>query len=300
MSAGFTLTDPPCGVDRGLWCAGTGDSPETGALWLLSWEREALALGVIAGFGSDFVYMWPVTLAEQFAFRPAVIAGPASFGTKLAVWPSREMPVGLHLLDRPLGRVWSAKTMALIEDAVEAGNPLPASLRYAPECVDSVDAEDADDAMIGLWNAICWNAWPPLTIGAMPLSTDALAANNLDAARVAQILGLQTREISGLFEQTQFPTAEQISALASAAGVEDPLDLLEPPSDADALEQAAPRWKRSVLRLADHLGLGEAETRDAIRAEFALAARSTAPDGLMQAAIDRLMSWAAPDDKAHQ
>ncbi|MDR3202672.1 MAG: hypothetical protein LBT54_06035 [Bifidobacteriaceae bacterium] len=286
----YSLFDPPDGVDVALWRGGVPGEAKTGDIWLMSWDGRALGLGVIAGFGSDFIHMWPVTLPGELAFRPAVVAPDSPFGVPLTVWPSRETPMGYHLLHRGFGHVLPANAMALIEDAVEDGAAILDPHRYAPDRIDTRECEAADGEMLNQWDAIFWNVWPPSAVGSMPFNIGLLRERGFAPGRIAAVLGVDTSMVLGLVEQTEYPSAEQVQAIAAAAGVAEPIDLLSPVSNEGVFAQLSPTLKDEVLRVGRHLNLHEAKARDAILSEFALAARAENQEGRARGAIGRLLA----------
>jgi hypothetical protein len=198
--------------------------------------------------------------------------------------------MGHHLLHRGFGRVLSAKSMALLEDAVEDGADIFEPYHYAPDWIDTPEYEALDDDMLNQWDAICWNVWPPPAVGSMPLNIDLLREHGYTADRIAAALGLETPAVAGLMEQTEYPTAEQAQVLTEAIGASEPIELLSPVTDEGVLAQLSPRMKDKVLLVGQRLHLHEAEARNAIRAEFTLAARADNRDGRMRGAIDRLLA----------
>ncbi len=125
------LNSPPAvGISADLWRRGAVADVVVGDLWLLSWNAEALALGVISGVGDGYVLVWPVTLPHEAASRPAVCVRNSPLGVSVFVWASRETGVGLHMLHRRYGKLLEETVMAEVAEAMEEGiqGPLP----YAP------------------------------------------------------------------------------------------------------------------------------------------------------------------------
>jgi hypothetical protein len=102
---------------------------------------------------------------------------------------------------------------------------------------------------------------------------------------------MEPQTLRGLWTGVVAVTGEQVQLLAEALQVE-PDDLLGPDPLQAALDRMAhPLFKQPILRAAHQSGLPEGQTRDAVRSEYALAARddsSTISDTRLLDAIKRV------------
>ena len=283
----YELETPPNGVSRERWHGETAGTPEVGDLWLISWNGEALALAVLASIRDTYTLCWPVTLSDVPVFAPALEIPSTLLDVPLLVWPTRETGMGLHMLHRRLGRLLTAKTMSLIDVAVETGDvdfPFP----LATYTVDGEEAERESDEMVDRWERICLNTWPEVVPGLSPFNADAFREVNLYAGDLAGILGITVPAAVSLVRGESVPTAAQLEMVAVAIR-RDPEALLDAGSDAAARLLVQPVFKDSLVALARIRELSEADARNLARGEFALAARSDGDNhARLQATIDRL------------
>lgn len=279
---------PPCGVDAGLWRQNAVADPAVGDLWLLSWNAEALALGVIAGIGDGYVLVWPVTLPSDAAFRPAVQVCESPLGIPVFMWASRETGVGLHMLHRRYGPLLAESAMAEVAEAMEDGidGPLP----YAPVAVHPGHESSDDDTMIDKWETICLNVWPRSNPDWAPLNRNVLRSRGVRPSYLAGILGIEASEAVALFNGERIPDDAQLAALESQLGAARS-ELLGPLVDESARELLTPALKEDVLKIAAHLGNDEETARDMARQEYAYAPRSTGTNrDRMREAIQRVLT----------
>lgn len=263
------VDDVPRGVDPSLWSGGRYSPPAIGDLWLLSWDLHSLALGVVSGVARTYVLLWPVSLPADVAFPPAVRVPDSPLGVPLAVWPTRETGVGMHLLDRRFGQLLSERVMARTLSAIEADETPP--LAWIQSGLTEPEREVASDLMIDLWEEICLHTWPVVVPGASPLSASVLGVAGVGIAELVEILQIDTPDAVALFRGEHVPTTSELRVLAEGIGCE-PNDLLEPEGEAQVL--ADPKFKSDLVEASRELGLSEAKVRDLVRSEFALAARS--------------------------
>ena len=283
----YELETPPDGVSNERWHGEAAVAPEVGDLWLISWNGEALALAVLASTRDTFTLCWPVTLSDAPVFAPALEVPSTLLDVPLLVWPTRETGIGLHMLHRRLGRLLTAKTMSLIDVAVETGGrdfPLP----LASYTVDGEEAERESDEMVDRWERICLNTWPEIVPGSSPFNADAFREAHLYAGDLAGILGITVPAAVSLVRGESVPSAAQLEMVAVAIG-RDAEALLDAGSDAGARLLVQPVFKESLVELARIREFSEADARNLARGEFALAARSDGDDrARLQATIDRL------------
>jgi transcriptional regulator with XRE-family HTH domain len=284
---------PPGGVDADLWRQGQVADAAIGDLWLLSWNVEALALGVIAGVGDDYVLVWPVTLPSDAAFRPAVQVGHSPLGIPVFMWASRETGVGLHMLHRRYGRLLPESVMAEVAEAMEEGadGPLP----YAPSATQLEQETSDDDAMVDQWENICLNVWPRSRPDWALLNRDVLRSLGVRPSDLGTALGIAASDAVALFNGEQSPDAAQLTALESHLGTPGSR-LLDPLVDESARELLSPAWKDDIVKVAARLGDDEDTARDILREEYSYAPRSTGSSSdRMREAIQRVLTRMSPD-----
>lgn len=274
----------PEGVEPGRWFDTEVAPISVGDLWLLSWDGIALGLALVSGVASNYALVWPVSFPADAAFPPAIDVPESPLGVPLAVWPTRETGVGLHLFDRRFGPLLSERTMALTLDAVEAGEEPP--LAWVATDLSMDQREQESDAMIDRWESICLHTWPSAELGLSPLSTEALEQVGIGIAELVDILNVSTPEAVALYRGEMAPSADQVNAVADRYGF-DANDLIEAGGDAQIL--IAPEYKAEMVETARLLGVGEGRARDLVRSEAALAARSDGdPASRVAAAIQRV------------
>jgi len=283
----YELETPPNGVSLERWHGETAATPEVGDLWLISWNGEALDLAVIASIRDTYALCWPVTLADAPVFAPVLEVPATPLQVPLNVWPTRETGTGLHMLHRRLGRLLTAKTMSLIDVAVETSEAhFP--LLLATPTVEGQEAEHESDKMVDRWERICLNTWPEVVPGLSPFNADAFRELNLHPGDLADILGIAVPAAVSLVRGESVPTSAQLETVAVAIR-RDPEALLDSGSDAAARLLIQPVFKDSLVALARIRELSEADARNLARGEFALAARSDGDNhARLQATINRL------------
>ncbi|MCX8565175.1 hypothetical protein OS122_30280 [Mycolicibacterium mucogenicum] len=279
---------PPGGIDADRWRQSEVADAAVGDLWLLSWNAEALALGVIAGVGDGYVLVWPVTLPADTAFRPAVRVHQSPLGIPVFMWASRETGVGLHMLHRRYGPLLRESVMAEVAEAMEEGvdGPLP----YAPTTLQLEHESSDDETMIDQWESICLNVWPRSHPGWAPLNRDVLRSLGVRPSDLAGSLGIGAAEAVALFNGERIPDDAQLAALESHLGTRQS-QLLDPLVDESARELLSPALKDDVLKIAARLGNNEELARDEARQEYAYAPRSTGSNrDRMREAIQRVLT----------
>ncbi|MDF2664333.1 MAG: hypothetical protein K0R81_183 [Microbacterium sp.] len=262
---------------------------QAGDLWSLSWDGKELGRGVVARVAPAFVIMWPVTTQTEDWYAPAVQIGQHE-DEQLAAWPTRETGIGLHLLDRYLGKGVNPRAIPLLEEALETGAqlPLPVVDEPAPD-----NAADVSASMIDRWAALCHHEWP--ADRDLRLRTDLMSKAGIAPSSLATDLDLSVPEAVAIWKREVALTQAQVATLSTSHGISP--DKIA--GDVGVLDiypgLIHPRIKGSVLEIAHRYGLDEGHARNRIRDEFALAARSdNGPEGRLQAAIQRLLSQAEP------
>jgi hypothetical protein len=154
-----------------------------------------------------------------------------------------------------------------------------------------VENQHDDKAMVELWGRLCFHTWP--TEPRRYLSQAKVQARGGSAGLAASVLGLKPPTLSPIWTGVQPVTDEQVHTLADALEVE-PKDLLEPDPLQEVLDRLAhPLFKERLLDAASRSGLTEGSARDAVRSEYALAARDdslTVADAKLLDAIKRVAS----------
>src|SRR4051794_28500833 len=87
----LSLTEAPTALPANgqrRWLTDDAPAPQVGDLWLLSWNRDALAMVVITKVIDNYVLACPVTLPTAPAFPPAVIRVDTPLRVPLTVWPN--------------------------------------------------------------------------------------------------------------------------------------------------------------------------------------------------------------------
>lgn len=276
----MSLTQPPSNVTPEAWLSHAGDGVSVGQLWLLSWNGEALALGVIAGVTDTFVLVWPATPPSEPSFPPALTAPSSPLGIEISVWPTRETGVGRHLLHRNFGALLLPAAVRAVEKALEGGGPLP--LDWATPNIGTTELESASDAMVDRWEAICLNVWPEPRVGFSPLDSGALRSLDIEVGDISRLLNVGTSDAVILYSGEAVPTDQQLRFIADWADV-DPSALLATGGDEATTALLSPSVKDDLLAIATTYGVSEAEARALVQREFALAARS---DGTVLARLD--------------
>jgi hypothetical protein len=263
------IVSAPIGIDSTAWSQRESSSPKVGELWLLAWNGEPLGLAIVSGVTPTFVLVWPATWPGESVFAPAISIDTSIGG--LFAWPTRETGVGKHLLHSRLDKPVSERTMALVLESLDNDSESP--LSYAPAGPDNQARLTQEDEMLDRWEQICLNVWPKPALGAEPLNPDALRAVSLRVSDVSRVLNIDSAESVALFRGESFPTAEQVSAISVATGLE-PGELLSSPFSEDVLFLLSPELKGSIEKIGEARDLDEDGARALIRSEYALAARS--------------------------
>lgn len=276
----------PAGVtNHDLWLHGLSDEPAVGDLWLLSWESEGLGLLVVTGIAETYVLGWPATLPLEPSYAPALrVESP--LGCEVAVWPTRETGVGLHLLHHSFGQVIEPPLIREIWDAVEDDQEPP--IPFAPAAPSLEEAVAQGEQMLVEWESICFNQWPEQVPGQTPLNQQVLRDLSIKPSHLAEALGIEAVEASALHKGTMIPRAEQLSYLADRMGIDADV-LVSLGLDEGTRLLSHPIWKSSVLETSRDRDVSESEARRKIQDQYALAARSNGkPEDRMLAAITRV------------
>ncbi|KRC39996.1 MULTISPECIES: hypothetical protein [Oerskovia] len=269
----LSLSSPPPGITEDVWATHEAAEPEAGDLWLLSWDGRALGLCVIYARLDDFVLVWPVSLPSDPVAPPAVTVTNTPLEVPLYPWPSRETGVSDMLLHRRLGRLIDTRTLEATAEAFDDGDPPPLPFAPVAATADRVAAEGYSLELIDIWASICLLEWP----GPAPdrrLDPDALRKAHVSPSALAEILNSDTPTAVQVFRGEASVTPSQFEAIESATGVS-PGQLVG--GNARKVQRLLidPSRKPRILELSEHLGIGEADARDLVASEYALAARST-------------------------
>lgn len=266
------LDSPPPGVSADLWSGGAPvGAPQVGELWVLSWDGAALALGLVARTAPSFVTCWPVTFADEPVFAPAVrIDSP--LGVPVHVWPTRETGLGIHMLHRCFGSAMSVKTMVLIANAMDDEPAAEMPMPLADHTVSGDAAEAASDEMLENWEQICLNVWPEPVPGTSAFGEAMLQSAGLEPSRMATLLDVTLPDAVSLMRGEAIPTSQQVEAVAEALSVH-PHAVLASGETEGFL--ASPDFKAGFVNILRSRSITEAAARELVRADLALAARST-------------------------
>lgn len=244
--------------------------PVPGELWTLAWDGQFLALACIAEVAHSYVLAWPVTLPGEPSFAPALRIGDTPFGHELFIWPDRETGIGNHLLDRRICQLIPAEPITPLARAVRRGEPT--QYPYANGFASDPTNYAADAAMVEHWSDLCFHVWPPEGRDTY-LSQDRIRAQGGGARTLADALGIGPDEVRPIWDGVQpvgRARADQVAAMLGTVADrivgDDPLQRVR-----DQLD--SPRYKARIVARAAELRVGEGPMRDAVRSEFALAAR---------------------------
>jgi len=285
------LQTAPPGVDADTWVNGVPAPPAVGDLWLLSWDGQGLGLGVIASRHDSFVLVWPVSLPGDPVSPPAVQIAQTPLGVELHAWPTRETGVNDALLHRRLGPLLDPEVMDTTADAMDDGDspPLPFAPTPSPDLAEAAYTYSLQ--MVDVWERICFIQWPAPDV-AETIDVDAMRTAGLAPSRVAELLGLPVEQAVAIFFGETPVTQEQArtleGAVQAAAG-----SLVSQAAIPDTVVRKLidPRRKDQVLAVGERRALTEAQARDLVASQFALAARSNADDdSRLDAVFTRLLA----------
>ena len=276
--------DRPDGVPASahqLWDDGVNaDSPRPGDFWILSWDDEFLGAALIAAARDDFALAWPVTLPGEASFAPGLVIERSPLGIPVTLWPTRETGIGLHLLDRSLGRLLDADAIRPLAFAIEDGEEL--TFPVAPGSAWDEDNRDADRALVEHWSGLCFHT--AAGENEMRLDSEKVLAAGGSSRSTAELLGLPPQQLRPIWMGDAEIDHEQLAALAEHLGV-DAITLLQPDPLAGVVTRlASPRFKPAIKEKMAATGLSEAAVRSGARSEYTLAARD---DAETAEAVDR-------------
>ena len=265
-----------------------------GDLWVLSWDGTYMGLVCVAAVKQGYVLGWPVTLPDEPAFAPALVADNTPLGVLLFLWPTRETGLGMHLLHRPLGRLIDPRSIQRIMWALEDGE-YPGLPFARGSAADQANAA-VDEAMVERWTALCFHTWPEST--PLYLSETKIKSAGGSSARVAACLRLTPVGLRPLWTGVRPASDEQVTALAEELGVDSSELLADDPMQEAVERLSAPLFKKPLLVLASKAGVTEGAARDRARRQYALAARDDSlavSDNRLLDAINRAATAGADD-----
>lgn len=256
-----------------LWDDGvSADSLRPGDLWILSWDDKVLGIALIAAARDDFALAWPVTLPGEASFAPGLVIENSPLGIPVTLWPTRETGIGLHLLDRSLGRLLDGNVIRPLAFALEDGEE-PA-FPAAPGSAWDEDNRDADRALVEHWSGLCFH----MAGGENEIRLDServLAAGGSSRSTM-ELLGMSPQQLRPIWDGVESIDHEQLAFLAEHLGV-DETTLLQPDPLAGVVTRlASPRFKPAIKERMEATGWSEAAVRVAVRSEYTLAARDDA------------------------
>ena len=139
----------------------SGLSVFAGDLWVLSWDGTYRGLVCVAAVKDGYILGWPVTLADQPAFAPALVVARSPLNSPVNLWPTRETGLGMHLLHKPLGKLLDPEAIQPLSWALEDGED-PGLPFASGSAADPANAA-ADEAMVERWETLCFHTWPEST-----------------------------------------------------------------------------------------------------------------------------------------
>ena len=252
-----------------LWDEGTGaTTPQRGELWVLSWDTDVVGLALIASAREDFVLAWPVSLPGEASFAPGRVVDQSPLDVPVTLWPTRETGIGLHLLDRSLGRLLDVEFMRSVMRALddESEPPLPAAAGSADDPRNSA----ADRALIEHWTELCLHN---AGVGVENfLDRDQVQAAGGSARTAADALGLAPPQLGPIWDGVVPVADEQLSLLAETLDVEGAALLRSDPLASVVMRLASPRFKPAIKDKMTSTGWSESTVRNAVRSEYTQAA----------------------------
>lgn len=260
-----------------------------GDLWVLSWDNQYVGLAAIAAIKESFVLAWPVSLPGEPVFSPALQLGGDLLGVPLFVWPTRETGLSVDLLHHRLGRVLAASRIQFIAWAMEDGED--PGLPFAMGLATDPKNEGFDEAMVEHWTRLCFHTWPEQPMSC--LSQSKFQQLGGDSRLAGDVLGLAPQLLRPYWRGVEPLTEEQARKLADALNVTAE-EILGPDPLQRAVDRLAnPAFKSEVTNAATSLGITEAEMREAVRSEYALAARDdglAVQDAKLHTALQRVLA----------
>lgn len=256
---------------QAIWESSSQPSPEVGQLWLLSWNQESLALAVISTVHSGYVRAFPVTPEPPLQREMHTLSfSVASLQGELALWQNAETGLGTFLLDRYLGAGLSVRQIQLLREYVYGGRVAPLPQSANPSSSDGPSVQN----QLRLMQAMCFIQWPSLSPGDALLSRRALEDRGIRAQDMAKDIGLSTSTALALWTGKTSLTGDLATSLGEKYGAAFE-ELACIPEGQEVMHLQQPVFKASILRLAELIGSDEKGARNAVREEFALAARAT-------------------------
>mgnify|MGYP006876022127 CR=1 FL=1 len=266
--------DRPAGLPRSahdLWDTGLPDSDvRQGDLWVLTWDRAVVGHAMIAAALDGFVLAWPVSLPGEPSFAPGLQVDTTPLGVPLTIWPTRETGLGHHLLDRSQGQLLAPDRIRQVAQALDAGSD-PGLPRAAGAPNSS---EDRD--MIDHWADLCFH--DGRFADALYLDSEKVKAAGAGSRVTSELLGLPIAGFADVWTGKSAVTATQVGVLADHLRT-DPENLVSGDPLGHIVERLAlPRFKREIRQRLSEVDTDEATLREAVRSDFALAARDDSDD----------------------
>jgi hypothetical protein len=258
-----------------------------GAVWRARWDDVALLVLLVETPTVSAVNVAPVTFDSTAPDSDTLVASaPAARGLPVTVWRALRCDIPLAVLDRPIDEMPQDLVSWVTGGAVPDGSTLGApALPFAPTSGVRAGLQNDLDALV--------QAVPDLEVAARPapVQRERISPTDEQYAALVDRLGMALPAVLDLVDGKRQPSEEESAALRELLGV---IPDVEPTPVELVLEMNYPRWKRTVLDLAERDGLREAAARMAMaNGVLALAARQTgahAPDWR-----ERLARWAAAE-----
>lgn len=272
-----------------LWEQESQPAPEVGQLWLFSWDNNSWAMGIISSVYAGYIRALPVTLLPPAQEEMLTLAFTVpSIRGDLALWPLAETGLGTFLLTRCLGAALSERQINLIRGFVYDGHEAPLPLSHPALVGQSPRAAET----LKLFQRLCFIQWPDLVPGDAVLDQQAFRDRNIQPQDISSLLGLSTGSTLALWTGKAGLTAEYATILSSTYGLSF-AEMSRVPEGAEMLQLQLPTFKAQIVHLAELLHSDERSSRNAVRAEFALAARATGEnktiDYRLRSALNRLI-----------
>ncbi|MDO4066677.1 hypothetical protein [Clavibacter michiganensis] len=190
----------------------------------------------------------------------------AVLGVPAVVWNRAETGLGTFLFRRRVGQLITESQIKPLRLSSCTAEPMP-GFAHGTE-----DSTTQFETLTSAFAALCFTEWPAVSNGDQVVDVDVLEAAGIDAQTLANLTSFDPASVLALWSQeTILP--EQIETLVSALG-----DLatraIVAPDDAIIAELQRPRWKDSIIQIAEHRHVDERAARELVRSDVALAART--------------------------
>lgn len=265
----LSLIEPAAGLRdeaRAAWTREATAMPAVGEIWLLSWNTVAHGLVLVTAVLPDHVLGMPVLMGTEYATGGELVLPADILGTELTLLHEAETGLGKFLFHRNLGHAVSADDTVGLRTGRHDG-----LLAGSHPLTDEIEASLS--ATLHTFQALCFIEWPALTVGESILNRSVLEGLGVNARAFAHASGLDVPSALRTW-RGQEPMTERAQSRLAAAYELSPAEVLLAPDDEETRFLSSPQFKSGVVELAVNLAITEGAARNAVRADFALAART--------------------------